>query len=208
MKKSSFGLKFAQMSEWIIRIAYLNILWIVFTILGGVILGIGPATTSLFAVLRQMMIKSATEVSIFKEFWSVYKAEFKNGNIIFYIMLFIGFLLYYYTYFFFSISQPLIAFLRFLIPILFILYLFMSIYIFPFIVNYKMTIKQYLQNAFLFSLSQPLMIIVILIGCIINYLLLRTIPGLIPFFGISSFALIIMYLTLQSFLKIESKNIK
>ena len=39
--------------EWVIRLVYLNILWIGVSLLGLGILGIFPATSALFPVLRK-----------------------------------------------------------------------------------------------------------------------------------------------------------
>src|SRR5690625_362565 len=81
-------------SEWIMRLAYLNILWIAFSLMGLVVFGLFPATVSMFAVTRKWVMGD-TEIPIFKTFWASYKTEFKQANIVGYIILVIGFFLYF-----------------------------------------------------------------------------------------------------------------
>ncbi len=75
--------------NWFYRLAYLNILWIGFTLLGAVIFGFFPASVALLSVLRQLLQKK--EPVIFSAFWGYYKQEFKNSNKIGLIVGIIGF---------------------------------------------------------------------------------------------------------------------
>ena len=50
--------KLNGLGEWVIRLVYLNFLWIGFSLLGLGILGIFPATSALFSVLRKYFIKN------------------------------------------------------------------------------------------------------------------------------------------------------
>lgn len=72
---------FYRISEWIMRFAYVNILWIAFTLIGLVFLGFFPATASLFAVVRKW-IQGNNEVPIFSFFWTNYKSSFLKSNIL------------------------------------------------------------------------------------------------------------------------------
>src|SRR5690625_6125259 len=65
--------------EWITRFAYINLLWIFFTIIGGVLLGFFPATTAMFAIIRDWL-QGNNDDPLFIGFWQYYKKEFWKGN--------------------------------------------------------------------------------------------------------------------------------
>lgn len=67
--------------EWITRLAYLNLLWLFFTLLGGVIFGFFPSTTSMFAIVREWL-KGETEIPLFSTFWKHFKEEFMKSNLL------------------------------------------------------------------------------------------------------------------------------
>ena len=67
--------KLNGLGEWVIRLVYLNFLWIGFSLLGLGILGIFPATSALVSVLRKYFIKNE-RVKISSEFYRYYKKDF------------------------------------------------------------------------------------------------------------------------------------
>lgn len=73
--------KLYEVSEYITTIAYLNLLWLFFTLIGGVILGIHPATAALFIALRRCRKEDVYTVD-FKSFKQDFKHEFKKANIL------------------------------------------------------------------------------------------------------------------------------
>lgn len=78
------------MTGWSIRIyavcdellwaARLNLLWIAFTLLGGVILGIGPATVAAYSVARRHAMGESFHV--WPAFAAVYRKEFARGSLL------------------------------------------------------------------------------------------------------------------------------
>ncbi|KMY49918.1 YesL family protein [Peribacillus loiseleuriae] len=65
--------------DWIIRLLYLNLLWVVFTILGLVVAGIFPATVAMFSILKEW-IHEGKNVRVFNLFLNIYKKEFLKAN--------------------------------------------------------------------------------------------------------------------------------
>lgn len=65
---------------WVTRIAYLNLLWLFFSLVGLLVFGIMPATTALHAVLRKLL--SGEECDIKPTFWSVYQSEWGRSNLV------------------------------------------------------------------------------------------------------------------------------
>lgn len=66
-------------SKWIVKLAYLNVLWITFTLVGFVLLGWAPATVSSFTVMRRWLNKE--EFTTLPFFWKTYKKEFIKSNV-------------------------------------------------------------------------------------------------------------------------------
>ncbi|MFP5113823.1 YesL family protein [Bacillaceae bacterium C204] len=75
--------KLHSLSNLISNLAYINILWLTFTFLGGVVLGIFPATIAMFFIIKRMFLEKS-DFSIIKEFTILYKKEFKKSNLQFY----------------------------------------------------------------------------------------------------------------------------
>lgn len=65
---------------WISTIAYLNILWIVGVLLGGIVLGIGPATVAISNILEILIWNRNKDIPIFKTFYHEYKENWKKAN--------------------------------------------------------------------------------------------------------------------------------
>ncbi|WP_246609700.1 YesL family protein [Nonomuraea rhizosphaerae] len=60
--------------------ARLNLLWIVFTLLGGVILGLGPATVAAYTLARRHV--RGESIQGWAPFWAVYRREFVRGSVL------------------------------------------------------------------------------------------------------------------------------
>ncbi|MDX8044520.1 DUF624 domain-containing protein [Gracilibacillus sp. S3-1-1] len=69
-----------KICEWLYRLALLNILAIVFTLLGGGVLGVFPAITAMFALNNKWI--QAEEFPVIKEFWQAYKKHFVQSNVL------------------------------------------------------------------------------------------------------------------------------
>ena len=85
--------KLNGLGEWVIRLVYLNFLWIGFSLLGLGILGIFPATSALVSVLRKYFIKNE-RVKISSEFYRYYKKDFWKSNGLGYFFLIVAIVLW------------------------------------------------------------------------------------------------------------------
>src|SRR5699024_7678983 len=71
--------KIDLISRWVVKLAYLNILWFLFCIAGGVILGWAPATVGVFTILKKW--DEEGHIPIFSTFFYTYKKAFIKSNI-------------------------------------------------------------------------------------------------------------------------------
>lgn len=194
-----------RIMEWIMRVSYINILWIFLTLAGFIIGGIFPATVGMFAVIRQWLIKDSDTVPIWKTFFKAFKNDFLKANILGYVSLLIGWIIYIDFKFFQGQSGYLFSFLSYLFLIILIIYLAMWTILFPTFVHYDLKVLQYLKQAFLITVLRPLNVIIAVFVLLVLSYLLFYVPFLIPFFGVSIPAFLTMWITLQGFKKLQLK---
>ncbi|MGN8647496.1 YesL family protein [Gracilibacillus sp. HCP3S3_G5_1] len=69
-----------KICEWLYRLASLNVIAIGFSLLGGIVLGLFPAITAMFALNNKWI--QAEEFPVIKEFWKAYKKHFVKSNLL------------------------------------------------------------------------------------------------------------------------------
>lgn len=191
-----------QAGEWIIRLVYANILWMLFTLLGLGIFGFMPATVSLFALLRKWIIGNEVD-SAFTIFWTNYRKEFLKANLFGVMFLVIGLIIRLDILFFQDSSNLVFQILFVLMICLSLLYFITIVNFFPVYVHFDLSIFNYVKYAFLIGLSQLSSTLMMIFGSIIIFCLYWYVSGLIPLLCVSLFCLNIMWFGYRSFKKIE-----
>src|SRR5690625_1006749 len=82
-----------RVCEIICKMAYVNVLWIIFTLFGLVAFGFFPSTVALFAVTRKW-IMGEHSIPVFTTFWSVFRQEFFKSTWLGIGLFIIGYILY------------------------------------------------------------------------------------------------------------------
>lgn len=143
----------------------LNTLWLILCV---PILTIFPATTALYAVVRKW-VTEGIDAGAVTLFFTSFKRNFKKSFIIGLFWLLAGLILYLDL----SIILQTEFTGRFLIFILLvfsvILYMFVSIYVFFFLVQYELSISSTIKNALILSVSRllhSLLFLVIIAGAL------------------------------------------
>lgn len=200
---SGFVAGYYRFAVWITRFAYLNILWVAFTLVGLFFFGLLPATAAMFAVVRKW-INGESDIPIFDTFWTSYKKEFVKINLLGYAVLLVGYLLT--VEYQILRTQEHVAYLiaSFGVVGLFIIYFIILLYLFPIFVHFDLRPFEYIKWAFVIGIGHPLLT-VFLLGVLIAifYFIFMTIPGLLFFFGGSVSAYILMWGASQTFGKYE-----
>lgn len=200
---NGFVAGYYRFAVWITRFAYLNLLWVLFSLVGLLFFGVLPATTAMFAVVRKW-IDGDRDIPIFKTFWQSYRKEFIKINLLGYGILIVGYLLT--IEFQILRSQEHISYIiaSFGVVGLFIIYFIILLYIFPIFVHFKLKPLEYIKWAFVIGIGHPFLTL-FLFGVIITlvYLTFITIPALLFFFGGSISAYILMWGASQTFPKYE-----
>ncbi len=185
---------FHGFSEWVMRLAYVNFLWVFFTMSGLVLFGFFPATVAMFAVVRKW-VRKETDVPVFNLFWKTYKADFLKSNLLGLIISFAGFVLYFNFTVIEDAVTPALKWLYIPYIIITAMYILTLLYIFPVFVHFNIKIREVFRNAFILMTVSPLITCskVVLTG-VLCFLFLQF-PGVIPFFSGSLIAILLMFLS-------------
>ena len=62
--------------EWVMKLLFLNLLWIGFTLIGFGVFGLFPSTVAMFQLIMDLINKKDTKMVA--TFWNSYQSNFKN----------------------------------------------------------------------------------------------------------------------------------
>lgn len=205
MQQKAFSI--LRVSDWILKLAYLNVLFIVFSFLGCLIAGVFPATAAMLTVIRKWLMGD-TEIPVFSTFWTSYKKDFFKSNFLGYILTFIGSTIFMYYLLLNQTVSELVVWLRYPLFMITIIYIVFLLYVFPVFVHYEMKVPQVLKTTFLIMSVSPLSTIMMIAASIIFYFTMLNFPGLIPLFGGSLIGFIVMWSSYLAFLHLKRKEEK
>lgn len=188
---------------YIMKIAYLNLLWIVFSVLGLLVFGIVPSTIAMFAVVRKVIQNS--DVKITRFFWRTYKSEFIKGNFIGYILLVTG-LLIGADIVFLNYQSGLIQNLFFFVLIvLMFVYTIVLINFIPVYVHYDLKLFAYLKQALFIGILRFWVSSIMVLALLAVWIIMYFLPGLAIFFFGSFSAYVLMFVAYRNFAFLEEK---
>lgn len=142
-----------MMLKWVTRIAIVNILWIVFSLVGLIVGGIFPATVASLSVSRKWLT-GEIDIPIWKTFKDTFKREFKNSNLLGWLLLLVGGILYINYKTLLNMSGNLLWISTFAFYLLVFFYILLIIWIFPLLSHYNGTIMQQIKNAIILGLGR------------------------------------------------------
>ncbi|MED1739068.1 YesL family protein [Bacillus swezeyi] len=188
--------------EAVMKIALLNGLWLLFTVGGGIVFGWAPSTAAMFAIVRKWLL-GYTDLPILTTFYQTYKKEFIKTNGLGLILAAAGYILIVNYQFFHARADLFSIMISYVTLLAGLAYLVIVVYIFPLYVHFQLPFVRYFSQAVLIGLLRPLTTAgMAAAGAVVVYVLL-TLPGLIPFYGVSLFALVFMFIAHRCFLRLE-----
>lgn len=198
---------FYSICVWVYRFAYLNLLWVLFTLAGGIMLGFFPATSAMFSVERTW-IRGEKDLPIHQLFWSAYKREFVRSNLLGYLLIFGGFLLVINYVISITIDGTIGDILTWLLIGLLLVYAVILVYIFPVFVHYNVNYLAYIKHAFVIGISSPLMSLLIVVSFISYFYLVSVFPGILLLYTGSILSFLLMWFAYCRFVKIEETSVE
>ncbi|WP_163578939.1 YesL family protein [Gracilibacillus saliphilus] len=206
MNQNGLITKLYTAMEWITRIAYVNILWILFTVFGLLLFGVAPATASMFTITRQWL-KGNSDISVFKTFWRAYKIHFVQANLLLWPIALLAYMLYINYQYLFLVPPSVYYLMLFIFATLTLIFLILLFYIFPVLVHFEHNTFNYYKIALLTGVSNPFLTVTMFVTTLLIGLLTERIPGILPFFPMCLSSLITMHLALLAFKKLQKKSI-
>ncbi|MDG5471628.1 DUF624 domain-containing protein [Jeotgalibacillus sp. ET6] len=196
-----------KLCEWVMRLAYLNILWLFFSLLGFVAAGVFPASIAGFTILRQWFL-GKTGFPVFRTFWHTYKNEWMKANKLGAFVIAALLLLYLDFLFLVSIDGGW----QMAVSVLFFLFALIvsgtALFLFPVYVHYDLSVMRVLFHAFILFLSYPLHSILMGAGVLSFIVVFTIIPSLLPFFGFVAVASCVLGGGLHCFSQVGKKRAK
>jgi len=199
--------KINTLCKWVYKLVILHVIWILFSLLGLIVLGVFPATIAMFTVIRKW-VKHDIDYSIFEIFLDTYKTEFWKGNGLGYILLFIGGLLYLDFRIVQSFENTLLALSGYFFLCMLCLFAVVMLYVFPTYAHFQLSMFGYIKQAFLMTLINPPRSLVLFITSFAILVIMTQIPIIFAIFGISILAFVTMRFTLGTYYKVLEKEEK
>jgi uncharacterized membrane protein YesL len=195
---------FYTLCEWIMRLAILNILWVLFSLLGAIVLGFFPSTISMFEITRKWL-KGETDIKIWRHFWASYKKSFVKANLLGFLLVLVGIILYVDFSLFSRLDGLIFKALTAIVILMSISYGLLLIYIFPIFVTFEIRLFQSIKFAFLLGVYRPLSTIGIVLGSVLLYFIFSTLPPVLVLFGGSITSFMIMWVSRSTLFQIKNK---
>ena len=172
---TGWAIKLYDLADEVVWTIKLNALWILFTLAGGIALGIGPATLAAYSVARRR--SSDESFHAFPAFRTAFRQEFRRGTLLVLPLIAAAVVLVGNYLYFAALGAAL--------PRLTSLFALVALgliagYAFPMAVHYDLGVRLLLPKASLLALARPASSLVLLFVAVsVGYLSVR-----FPVFGI------------------------
>jgi len=195
---------FERVANRMIQLAYINVLWIFFILVGLGFFGLFPSTTAMFGVVRKL-IRKEVGIKIFPTFWALFRQDFIKANGFGLILAAIAYFLY-FDFTFIQLNNGRFDFLLPVIGFILISCIATALILFPVYAHFNLKFLHYIKQAFLIAITSPLEVLTIaLLAGAISFLL-SLFPGALPLFSGSLFAYFATIISTRAFRRIEDKK--
>lgn len=191
------------LGQTIIDGLYLQLLFILYTLRGAIVLGVFPALASVFQVIYLFFIRGKEYVKIREEYGQFYKKYFKMSNYLGYTMLAVGAFLYFDL----QVNKTFIqsAVVHYGLILIAILFLGTCLFVFPVLCRYELTYKQYLRQSVALFFTNLTESIAMLVGTFVIMAIYVGLPILLVIAGVPLIIVPIIWFALQGMKKTEAK---
>ncbi|WP_226899350.1 YesL family protein [Nonomuraea phyllanthi] len=181
--------------------ARLNLMWIVFTVLGGVVLGWGPATVAAYAMARR---HARGESIHWLDFWTVYRREFVRASLLVLPVALVATVLA-GNYLYLSALGPEPGALRIATYAALLVLAAVGVYIGPLYAHYELPLWAYLPKASLLALTRPASTVLLLFALSAIAYVTATVPLLAPIISVGAWIYLNTWLCLRFFEENEAR---
>ena len=152
MTSPAWSIRAYEAADEVLWAAKLNLLWTIFTLAGGVILGVGPATVAAYTLARRHA--SGESFPAWPAFVAAYRQELVRGSVLVLPLAGAAVLLITNYFYFASLGSAATA-LRLITLAALVCLATIAAYLLPMTVHYDLPTSTYLRKASLFALTRP-----------------------------------------------------
>jgi uncharacterized membrane protein YesL len=197
MNPSAWPARLYEAADEVLWAARLSLLWAVFTVAGGVVLGIGPATVAAFTLARRHTFGESFPA--LPAFATAYRREFGRGSAI--VLPFAAAALLLTTNYFALTGVEAAVTLAALAAVAVI-----AAYLLPMAAHYDLRAFAYLPKASLFALTRPAASVLLLFAQLVTGYLVLTYPVLVVV-AVGGWIQLDTWLVLRLFAENEARRI-
>ncbi|MFD1336709.1 YesL family protein [Oceanobacillus iheyensis] len=190
---------------WISKAALLQLIWLSYTLAGLVVIGIFPATIAALGIARKWL-QGNDDFSIWKTFKQIYVDEFKKSNVLGWVLLIVGVILYanFKVIESYPMNLPIVVPFSFYLIILF--YFIIFVWSFPLLTHYNTSIFKLLKNAFIIGISKIHVSLLIMISLFSIVYVSLQFPAFLFLFFSSLIAVVWIWFSLGVFKKMDRQQ--
>nr|WGD58452.1 YesL family protein [Bacillus subtilis]WGD81504.1 YesL family protein [Bacillus subtilis]WGD83543.1 YesL family protein [Bacillus subtilis]WGD94165.1 YesL family protein [Bacillus subtilis]WGE02898.1 YesL family protein [Bacillus subtilis] len=189
---------------WVMRLAYLNVLWILFSLAGLIVFGLMPATAAMFTVAREWA-KGNTDAPVFSVFFRTFKKEWRASQILGLIVVTAVLFLFADMRIAAQMDQPVLVNVFLSISLIFA---FVVLYVFPVFSHFDVKIREVLSISFLIAFSRPAVTLLMAAGAVGVLCLVLFHVTFLLFFSGSLLSLILTKLSFKAFRSMDQRQEK
>ncbi|MEV4578963.1 DUF624 domain-containing protein [Nonomuraea jabiensis] len=180
----------------------LNLMWIVFTLAGGVIGGLGPATVAAYTLARRRARNESFHG--WAEFWTVYRREFVRASLLVLPVAALATVLV-GNYLYFAVQGPGSGALRIVTFAALLVLAAVGTYIGPLYAHYELPLWGYIPKASLLALTRPASTVLLLFALWAIAYVTATVPVLAPLISVGAWIYLNTWLCLRFFQENEAR---
>jgi uncharacterized membrane protein YesL len=186
----------------VVWMAQLNVLWIVFTLAGGVVFGLGPATLAAYTLARRHA--RGETIQVWTEFWNAYRREFGRGSLLVLPVAVLAVVLV-GNYLYFAALGPGMGAWRIATFVALLALAGVGTYLGPLYTHYELPLWGYIPKASLLALTRPASTVLLLFALWAIVYVTVTVPVLAPVISIGAWIYINTWLCLRFFEENEAR---
>jgi uncharacterized membrane protein YesL len=202
MTSPAWSLRLYEAADEVFWAVKLNLLWIMFTLAGGVILGIGPATVAAYALARRR--SDGESFHAWPAFVTAYRREFVRGSVLVLPLVAVAVVLS-TNYSWFASIGPAADLPRFATLAALIALAVVAAYLLPMAVHYDLPVRAYLPKASLFALTRPASSVILLFVLAAVIYVTESFPFLGPVLAVGGWIQLDTWLCLRFFAENEAR---
>jgi uncharacterized membrane protein YesL len=199
---SSWAIRLYDAADEVVWAAKLNLLWGLFTLAGGVILGIGPATVAAYTLARRRALGESFHS--WPAFTAVYRREFGRGTVLVLPLVGVTVLLVTNYFYFASLGSAGTVF-RLATVVALAALVVIAAYALPMSVHYDLRTPHLFPKASLFALTRPAPSVLLLFVFTAVVFVATTYPFLVLVLAVGGWIQLDTWLCLRFFAENEAR---